>query len=112
MLEYLITVWAQSVKVNLILNISVFWDVIWCSLVDTHQGGETRGLITLMMEAVSSSRMSVNVYQPTQWNNPDDSFILITTRTSNLIWFLNHIHRNFKQRNAIITAFHIRSLLT
>jgi hypothetical protein len=35
-----------------------------------------RGLfITLMMEAASTSRMSVNFYQTTRRNNPEDSHL-------------------------------------
>jgi hypothetical protein len=35
------------------------------------------GLIILMMEAASTSEMSVNFYLPTQCNNPEDSHLHI-----------------------------------
>jgi hypothetical protein len=44
---------------------TVFWDVASCSLV----------LITLMMEAASTSETSVNFYQTTQHNIPEDGHL-------------------------------------
>jgi hypothetical protein len=41
------------------------------------------GLIALMMEAASTSEMSVNFYQTTRRNNPEDSH-LHTRRCENL----------------------------
>jgi hypothetical protein len=38
-------------------------------------------LIALMMEVVSTFKMSVNSYQITRRNIPNDSFILATART-------------------------------
>jgi hypothetical protein len=61
---------------------TVFWDVAPCSLAEIdqsfrgvyclhHQGDES----SLMMEAISTSEMSVNVYQTTRRNIPDDSHL-------------------------------------
>jgi hypothetical protein len=44
---------------------TVFWDVVPCSLVEA--------LITLMTEAASTSEMSVNFYHTTRRYNPEDS---------------------------------------
>jgi hypothetical protein len=43
----------------------------------------TASIIALMMEAVSTSEMSVNIYQNTGHNNPEDSH-LHTSRRENL----------------------------
>jgi hypothetical protein len=38
-----------------------------------------------MMEATTTSEMSMNIYHATQYSNPDDSFfILAAVKTSNL----------------------------
>jgi hypothetical protein len=42
-----------------------------------------RAIIALMMEAANTSETSVNVYQTTQCNNPEDSY-LHTRRLENL----------------------------
>jgi hypothetical protein len=42
---------------------AVFWDVAACSRVD----------IAVMMEAVSTSETSVNIYQTSRCYNPEDS---------------------------------------
>jgi hypothetical protein len=51
-------------------KIIFFWDAAQYSLVDTDISEE---LITLMMESVSSSETSVNIYQTTRLNIPEDS---------------------------------------
>jgi hypothetical protein len=49
------------------INISVFWAVAPCSLVDVY-----RRFSALMMEEASSSETSVNFYQTTWRYNPED----------------------------------------
>jgi hypothetical protein len=49
------------------MNVSVFWVVAPCSLVEVYQ------LIALMMEAASTSETSVNFHQTAWCNNPEDS---------------------------------------
>jgi hypothetical protein len=51
---------------------AVFWDVSPCSLVEVY-----RRFIALMMEAASSYETSVNFYQTTGRNNPEDSHLQI-----------------------------------
>jgi hypothetical protein len=48
------------------MKMHVFWDAAPCSLVE----------IALMMEAVSNSETSVNFYEITRRNIPDDSYLL------------------------------------
>jgi hypothetical protein len=67
------------------MKIAVVWDVAPYSLVDVyrrfrgtccfhHQGGNVyQTFIALMMEAASTSETSVNFYQTTRHNNPEDS---------------------------------------
>jgi hypothetical protein len=56
-----------------------------------YRNKESRGLlIALMMEAVSASETSVNFYQTTRRNNPEDSH-LHTRRRENL---KSHCGRN------------------
>jgi hypothetical protein len=73
-------------------KITVFWYVAPCSLVEVyrhfrggcclhHQSGEL--FIALMMEAESTSKTSVNFYQATRRNIPEDSH-LHTRRRENL----------------------------
>jgi hypothetical protein len=50
------------------MKMAVFWVVEPCSLVEVLPT-----LIALMMEAASTSETSVNVYQTTRRNNPEDS---------------------------------------
>jgi hypothetical protein len=49
---------------------TVFWDVAPCSL-----------MITLIMEAASTSKMPVNFYQTTRRIIPEDIFVLADVRT-------------------------------
>jgi predicted transcriptional regulator len=58
------------------MKMAVFWAVALYSLVEVYQ--HFRGACslyhqTLLVEAVSTSEMSVNVYQTTYHNNPEDS---------------------------------------
>jgi hypothetical protein len=65
---------------------AVFWVVAPCSLVEVYQrfrGAAIIRAIALMMEAASTSETSVNVYQTTWRNNPEDSHIY-TSRHENL----------------------------
>jgi hypothetical protein len=52
------------------MKMAVFWVVAPCSLGHHHKA------IVLMMEAESTSETSVNFYQTTRCNNPEDSHIL------------------------------------
>jgi hypothetical protein len=51
------------------MEMAVFWVVAPCSLVQVYR--RFRGV--LMMEAASTSKTSVNFYQTTRRNNPEDS---------------------------------------
>jgi hypothetical protein len=64
------------------MEMTVFWDGALCSLVEVyrrfrgpcclhHQGDEC----ALMMEAASTTEMSVNFYQTTRRNIPEDSHL-------------------------------------
>jgi hypothetical protein len=64
------------------MKVAVFWPVVQCSLVEVyrrfrgpccphHQGDD--GGRSLMMEAASTFETSVNFYQTTRRNNPEDS---------------------------------------
>jgi hypothetical protein len=50
---------------------AVFWVVAPCSLIEVYR------LIVLMMEAESTSETSVNFYQTTRRNIPEDSHLHI-----------------------------------
>jgi hypothetical protein len=75
------TVWAchvLNVRYGNKIKMAVFWTVTSCSLVDVYR--RFRGAykaIALMMEAESTSEMSVNFYQTTRRNNPKDSHLNI-----------------------------------
>jgi hypothetical protein len=63
---------------------AVFLDVEPCALVDTDRRFTgAYGAVALMMEAVSTSEASVNIYQTTRRNNQEDSH-LRTRRHQNL----------------------------
>jgi hypothetical protein len=60
------------------MTIAVFWDVAPCSLVILTDVSEVLTVsnirvITLMMEATSTSETSVNIYQTTRRNIPEGS---------------------------------------
>jgi hypothetical protein len=57
------------------MKMTVFWDVAPCNLV---------GRIALMMEAASTSETSVNFYQTTRRNIPEDSHLQIPTYLNKL----------------------------
>jgi hypothetical protein len=50
------------------MKMVVFWVAAPCSLVEFY-------LITLMMEAVSTSETTINYYQTTRRYNPEDSHL-------------------------------------
>jgi hypothetical protein len=52
------------------MKIIVFWDVAPCSLLEID-----RRFIALMMEAVSTSETSVNSYETTGRNIPEDNHL-------------------------------------
>jgi hypothetical protein len=66
------------------MKMAVFWVVAPCSLVKVYRrfGGSSFN-IALMMEAAVTSEKSVNFYQTTRGNNPEDSH-LHTRRRENL----------------------------
>jgi hypothetical protein len=51
------------------MKMTVFWDVSPCSLVQIDR------LIALMMEAVSTSETSINLYWTTRRNIPEESHL-------------------------------------
>jgi hypothetical protein len=55
------------------MKMAVFWIVAPRSLVEVYQ--RLPRAIALMMEAASTSEMSVNFYQTTQYYNPEDSHL-------------------------------------
>jgi hypothetical protein len=70
-----------------ILKMSVFWDVARCSLVEFTDVSETLAAsgtrATMIMEAAGASKTSVNFYQTTRFNIPEESD-LHTRRRENL----------------------------
>jgi hypothetical protein len=61
------------------MKIIVFWVVAPCSLFEVPEVSNMHAAsiipIALMMEAASTSETSVNFYQTTQRNNPEDSHL-------------------------------------
>jgi hypothetical protein len=58
------------------VKLAVFWNVAPCSLIEIDR--RFRGVyrpIALVMEVVSSSETSVNIYQTTRPNIPEDSHL-------------------------------------
>lgn len=51
---------------------TVFWNGVFTTYI-------IRAIITLKMEAASSFKTYVNVYQTTRLNNPEDNHLLIKT---------------------------------
>jgi hypothetical protein len=60
---------------------TIFWDVAPCSLVEVYR--YLRGLIALIIKALSASETTANLYQTTRLNIPEDSH-LHTRRRENL----------------------------
>jgi hypothetical protein len=67
------------------MKMAVFWDVASCSLVEVY-----RRFIALMMEAASTAETSVNFYQNTRRNIPDDSHLVSDAITANVYLLGNH----------------------
>jgi hypothetical protein len=71
------------------MKMAVFWDVAPCSLAEIdrrfrrtyclHHCIRAILLIALMMEAVSTSETTVNFYQTTRRNIPEDSHLRLVT---------------------------------
>jgi hypothetical protein len=66
----------------IMMKLTVFWDIVPNSLLQVPEV-LTASITTMMMEAVSTSERSVNFYQTTQCNIPEDChvFMLATIRT-------------------------------
>jgi hypothetical protein len=60
------------------MKIAVFWDLRLCSL------------IALMMEAVSTSEMSVNFYETARCNIPEESHLVLTCSTGKLFQLMQN----------------------
>jgi hypothetical protein len=58
---------------------TVFWDVVPCSLIEIDLRAEmlSASIIGTMMEAVTTFETSVNFYQTTRHNVPEDSHLHI-----------------------------------
>jgi hypothetical protein len=74
------TTYSWTVWIVQIQNMTVFWDVAPCVPVEVYRRFR---LIALMMKAEINSETSVNFYQTTRCNNPEDSH-LHTRRRENL----------------------------
>jgi hypothetical protein len=60
------------------MKMTIFWDVAPCSVVETDR--RFRGAIAFVMEIVSISETSLNFYQTTWRNIPEDSNFHIRRR--------------------------------
>jgi hypothetical protein len=58
------------------MKMAVFWVVARCSLIEVYRRQ------ALMMEAASTSETSVNFYQTTRHNNPEDSHLHFDKRSA------------------------------
>jgi hypothetical protein len=62
----------------ILMMMTVFWNVVPCSLVDIDVSEVlTASVIAPMMEAVSTSETSVSFYQTTRRNIPEGSYLPI-----------------------------------
>jgi hypothetical protein len=57
------------------MKMTVFWDVVLCSLVDVSEVLAASIIRAVMMEAASTSEMSVSFHQTTWCNIPEDSHL-------------------------------------
>jgi hypothetical protein len=58
------------------MKMTIFWDIAPCSLVEvTDVSKVLAAIIALMMEKTSTSETSVNFYQSTRRNNPEESHL-------------------------------------
>jgi hypothetical protein len=55
------------------MKITVFWVPAPCGLVEVYRRFRRISYLFLMMEVASTSETSVNFYQSTRRNNPEDS---------------------------------------
>jgi hypothetical protein len=65
------------------MKTTVFWDVAPCSLENFTEVSDVLAasiIIARMMEAASTSEMSVNFYQTTRRNSPEDSHLHTRSR--------------------------------
>jgi hypothetical protein len=92
------------------MKMPVFWVFAPCSLVEVYR--RFRGtwtwrclLIALMMETASSSETSVNWYQTTRRNNPEDSHLLYNIHCLlHTVHILSFTHLNLNVCNDISSA--------
>jgi hypothetical protein len=94
------------------MKMAVFWIIAPCSLVEVYhrQGDDGR----LMMEAASTSEMSVNFYQTARRNNPEDSHLHQRVHKSpQLVPFLKQLNsvniRSISLRSILIVSYQLRS---
>jgi hypothetical protein len=64
---------SNKIWVNLILKAHVFWVVEPCNLVEVHRHFKAR--FELLMEGASTFETSMNFYQTTRRNQPEDSHL-------------------------------------
>jgi hypothetical protein len=64
-----------KVLTETIMKMVVFWNVVWCSFVILTDISEELTASIFRVEAVSSSETSVNIYQTTRCNIPEDSHL-------------------------------------
>jgi hypothetical protein len=78
------------------MKLTVFWDVVSCSLVEVTDVSEvlTASIIALIMEAASTSETSLNFYQHYATSQNTVIFKLAAVRTSNLTENSNVYTRN------------------
>jgi hypothetical protein len=84
------------------MKTAVFWDVAPCNLVKSTDVSEMLGdvITRAVMEAGSTSETSVNYYQTTRSNIPEDSHLLTRRR------------ENFVSRlNGVMSSVHLSALL-
>jgi hypothetical protein len=53
------------------MKMTVFWNIVSCSLIEL----DVSGRIALMMEAVSTSEISINIHETIRRNIPADSHL-------------------------------------
>jgi hypothetical protein len=65
------------------VNMTAFWDIALCSLVETDRRFGDASIIARMTEAVRTSETSINFYETTRRNIPE-GYHLHTRRRENL----------------------------
>jgi hypothetical protein len=77
---------------------AVFWVIAPCRLIEVYQSfRRAEAMITMMMEAASTSETSVNFYQTTRRNNPEERRIH-TRRRKNLKSHLQDLFQRQRRR--------------